>query len=136
MRALAGFSFIFGVLAIGVVGTASAAPKKAKPAPEAPLPAATRGPTNTADLVGRYAVLRGDRDTGCMLTLSAGNANLAPACRDNGIVIFDPKGWSLTQRRLALRARKGHTALFEMDEKGAWEREGKHPGPQLGFRKM
>ncbi len=135
MRALVGVSFIFVALVAGV-GSVVAAPKSAKPAPEAPLPPATRGPTNAGDLVGRYSVMRGEKDTGCMLTLSAGNANLAPACRDNGIVVFDPKGWSLVQRRLSLRARKGHNALFEMSEKGMWEREGKHAGPQLGFRKM
>ena len=133
MRVLAGTLFIFAMLG---AGGAVAAPKKAKPAPEAPLAPATRGPTNAGDLVGRYSVLRGDKNTGCMLTLSAGSALLAPACRDNGIVIFDPKGWSLVQRRLSLRARKGHSALFEMSEKGMWEREGKHAGPQLGFRKM
>ena len=71
-----------------------------------------------------------------MLTLSAGSALLAPACRDNGIVVFDPKGWSLTQRRLALRARKGHSALFEMDEQGVWQKAGKDSGKPLGFRKM
>lgn len=123
--------------AIGAASGAIAAPKhKPKPAAEAPLAPAKRGPTNTADVVGRYNVLRGGKDTGCMLTLEPSRALLAPACRDNGIVIFDPKAWSLTQRRLVLRARKGHAATFEMDETGAWQKDAETGPKVLGFRKM
>ena len=64
-----------------------------------------------ADVAGRYAVLReAGRDTGCMVTLDASSkAFLAPACRDQGIVIFDPTAWRLAGGRLVLVARKGHT---------------------------
>jgi hypothetical protein len=56
---------------------------------------------SSTDASGRYSILReGDKDTGCMLTLDARTrgraglkAQLAPACRDNGVVIFDPVGW-------------------------------------------
>lgn len=79
---------------------------------------------------GRYAVLRDeDKDTGCMLTLqtrpAAGGfkAQLAPACRDNGIVIFDPVAWSLEHGRLVLKARKGHKTEFERDPRGFWRRD-------------
>lgn len=114
-----------------------AAPKhKAKPAAEAPLAPATRGPTSAGEVIGRYSILRSGKDTGCMLTLSASSALLAPACRDNGIVVFDPKGWSLAQRRLYLRARKGHSAIFEMNESGAWEKDPRDGGKPLGLRKM
>ena len=122
---------------VGVVPDAAAAPKsKPKPVAETPHGPAKHGPTNPADVIGRYNVLRGGKDTGCMLTLEPSRALLAPACRDNGIVIFDPKGWSLTQRRLVLRARKGHAATFEMDETGAWQKDGENGPKVLGFRKM
>ena len=124
--------------AIGAAPGAMAAPKhKPKPAAEAPPshPAA-RGPTSPADVIGRYNVLRGGKDTGCMLTLEPSRALLAPACRDNGIVIFDPKAWSLAHRRLILRARKGHAATFEMDETGAWQKDAETGPKVLGFRKM
>ena len=74
------------------------------------------------DVAGRYAVLReAGRDTGCMVTLDAsGKAFLEPACRDQGIVIFDPTGWRLAGGRLALVARKGHSAQFDLQPDGTW----------------
>ena len=122
---------------LGAIPDAAAAPKhKAKPAAEAPSSPAARGPTSPSEVIGRYNVLRGGKDTGCMLTLEPSRALLAPACRDNGIVIFDPKGWSLVHRRLVLRARKGHDAMFEMDETGAWQKDASVGPKVLGFRKM
>ena len=67
------------------------------------------------DVAGRYAVMRGDRDTGCMVTLESEGrgskgglrARLAPACRDQGIIIFDPIGWQMKGSNLSLTARKG-----------------------------
>src|SRR6185437_6041905 len=68
------------------------------------------------EVAGRYALLReGNKDTGCLLTLetTAGGrgrlrAILAPACRDQGIVIFDPVGWQVEKgSRMTLTARKG-----------------------------
>jgi hypothetical protein len=84
---------------------------------------------------GRYAPLRdGGKDTGCMITLeAAGRAQLAPACRDQGLVIFDPTHWKLEQGRLALTARKGHKAHFERQSDGLWLRDPKE-GKALSLR--
>lgn len=84
-----------------------------------------------SDVAGRYSVLRaGDKDTGCMLTLDARargpggfRALLAPACRDQGLVIFDPVGWTIERGRLALTARKGHKARFDREADGVWRRD-------------
>ena len=96
-----------------------------------------------ADAAGRYSILRDeDKDTGCMLTLDAKargrgglKAQLAPACRDNGVVIFDPVGWGLDKGRLVLVARKGHKARFEKDSNGVWRRDAKE-GKALGLKPM
>lgn len=92
------------------------------------------------ETAGRYTILREDKDTGCMLTLDArargpgGNkAQLAPACRDNGVVVFDPVGWTVDRGRLVLTARKGHKAHFDRDEDGVWRRDAKE-GRSLGLR--
>lgn len=77
---------------------------------------------------GRYAVMRGDRDTGCMVTLDSDargpkngfKARLAPACRDQGIIVFDPLGWQVEAGHLVLTARKGHTIRLDKDETGVW----------------
>jgi hypothetical protein len=105
------------------------------------LPATAAEP-RTGELAGRYAILRAeDRDTGCMLTLEArpaegGNkAQLAPACRDNGVVIFDPVAWSLERGRLVLTARKGHKTFFERHQDGVWRRDAKE-GKPLSLRHM
>jgi len=95
-----------------------------------------------AEAAGRYAILRAeDKDTGCMLTLeqrpaSGGfKAQLAPACRDNGLVVFDPVAWSLDHGRLSLIARKGHKAHFDRESGGIWRRDGKE-GKALSLRPM
>jgi hypothetical protein len=94
------------------------------------------------EAAGRYAVLRAeDKDTGCMLTLeqrpAAGGfkAQLAPACRDNGLVVFDPVAWSLDHGRLSLVARKGHKAHFDRESGGIWRRDAKE-GKALSLRPM
>ena len=96
------------------------------------------------EIAGRYSVLReGGKDTGCMITLDAkarglkgGNkALLAPACRDQGIVIFDPVGWAIEKGRLKLTARKGHHAIFEQKGDGTWEKDPKE-GKALSLKKM
>lgn len=105
----------------------------------APL-ALAAGPSDAA---GRYSILReSDKDTGCMLTLDARvrgraglKAQLAPACRDNGVVIFDPVGWGLDHGRLVLTARKGHSAHFDRDASGVWRRDAKE-GKALGLRPL
>jgi len=94
------------------------------------------------EVAGRYAILRAaDKDTGCMLTLESRPANggykaqLAPACRDNGVVIFDPVAWTLERGRLALTARKGHKTFFEHHPDGVWRRDGKE-GKALSLRRL
>ena len=95
-------------------------------------------PARAADLAGRYAILRDARDTGCMVTLSPNprakgfRAQLAPACRDQGIVVFDPVGWWLERGKLHLQARKGHNIALDFQD-GVWSREGEKP---LGLKKI
>ena len=120
------------------------------PAPAAAplMVAATTAPAASSpkpdEMAGRYSVLReGGKDTGCMITLDAkargakgGNkALLAPACRDQGIVIFDPVGWAMEKGKLKLTARKGHHALFEQKGDGTWEKDPKE-GKALSLKKM
>lgn len=88
------------------------------------------------DVAGRYAILRDDKDTACMLTLQpGGKAQLAPACRDNGIVVFDPIAWRMERGKLILKARKGHNLEMLRDAAGVWRRDGAE-GKGLGFRAM
>jgi Protease inhibitor Inh len=117
------------------------------PAPMVVAATTTPGAASSAkpdEIAGRYSVLReGGKDTGCMLTLDAkarglkgGNkALLAPACRDQGIIIFDPVGWTLEKGRLKLTARKGHHAIFDQKGDGIWEKDPKE-GKALGLKKM
>jgi Protease inhibitor Inh len=110
-----------------------------------PQPAATVVSTAKvqAEAAGRYSVLReGGKDTGCMLTLDAkgasqrrGKASLAPGCRDQGIVIFDPAGWDITDGRLVLTARKGHKAHFDARPDGSWEKDPAEGSP-LSLKKL
>jgi len=96
-----------------------------------------------ADVAGRYAVMREKRDTGCMLTLDdktrgkAGGdrAQLAPGCRDQGIVIFDPVGWRLVKGALVLTARAGHTTRLDKVEEGKWAKDAKE-GKPIGLKKL
>lgn len=121
--------------------SADVAQGAARPGAGAPAPA---GPAvRPGDVPGRYAVLRdGTKDTGCMLTLDSAargggsRAQLAPACRDNGFVIFDPQSWAFVAGKLKLTARKGHSAMFEMTGDGTWQKDSKESGKPLGFRKM
>lgn len=96
----------------------------------------------TADLAGRYAVMREKRDTGCMLTLDdksrakgAERAQLAPGCRDQGIVIFDPSAWQLVKGELVLIARAGHKTHLEKKDDGTWQKDPKD-GKPLGLKKL
>lgn len=120
---------------------APAAPAAAAPPAAAPL---APGALKPADLAGRYAVLREEgKETGCMITLDEKakgpkgtlRALLAPACRDQGIVIFDPVGWSLANGRIALTAKKGHQAHFDRQADGTWTKDAKE-GKTLVLRKM
>lgn len=110
---------------------------------DAKKPQGSGAPLRVSDAAGRYTVLRESaRDTGCMLTLDDKSAakggfraSLAPACRDQGIVIFDPVGWRLTGGRLELTARKGHTASFDLQPDGSWLKDPKQ-GKSLGLKKQ
>ncbi len=95
------------------------------------------------DLAGRYAVMREKRDTGCMVTLDDKSrvkegvrAQLAPGCRDQGIVIFDPSAWQLVKGQLVLIARAGHKAVLEKKQDGLWEKDAKEGGKPLGLKKL
>ena len=123
-------------LAICVSGSASAQ-NMLDPAPlgaanDTRLRAATPAAAPVAarvsnDPPGRYAPLReGNKDTGCMITLEASRkAQLAPACRDQGLVVFDPINWQMERGRLGLTARKGHKAWFDRQADGTWLRDPK-----------
>jgi len=96
-----------------------------------------------AEAAGRYSLLReGDKDTGCMLTLDVkvtsqrrGKASLAPGCRDQGLVIFDPAGWEIIDGRLVLSARKGQKAHFDARPDGSWKKDPTE-GKTLSLKKL
>jgi hypothetical protein len=123
-------------LAICISGTSSAQ-NLLDPAPlgapndtrlRATSPAAAPAAARTSnDPPGRYAPLReGNKDTGCMITLDASRkAQLAPACRDQGLVVFDPINWQMERGRLGVTARKGHKAWFDRQSDGTWLRDPK-----------
>ena len=97
----------------------------------------------SADVAGRYSILRdGGKNTGCMLTLdnqvktrSRQKASLAPSCRDQGIVIFDPVGWQIVNGRLVLTARKGHKTYLDAQPDGTWKKDPKE-GKSLTLKKL
>ena len=116
------------------------------PAPVIPVTAKkeTPGAAITAtDMAGRYSIFRdGGKDTGCMLTLDSQakgpggkKASLAPGCRDQGIVIFDPVGWQILNGRLLLTARKGHKTDLELQPDGSWKKDPKE-GKSLILKKQ
>ena len=97
-----------------------------------------------ADIAGRYAVMREKHDTGCMLTLDdqtrgkvgGDRAQLAPGCRDQGIVIFDPVGWRLVKGTLVLTARAGHSTQLDKVDGGAWAKAAAEGGKPLGLKRL
>ena len=97
-----------------------------------------------SDLAGRYAVMREKRDTGCMVTLDDAShakgggdrAQLAPGCRDQGIVVFDPTAWQLVKGELVLTARAGHKTKLEKRDDGTWTKDAKDGGKPLGLKKL
>lgn len=124
-------------LAFMVALPISPAQAQAEPPPtETPPP--VPAPTKASEVAARYAVLRDGADTGCMVTLSPNprgkgfRAQLAPACRDQGIVVFDPVGWWLAGGKLHLQARKGHNIALDYDA-GVWMRDGERP---LGLKRI
>ncbi|MDX7951591.1 AprI/Inh family metalloprotease inhibitor [Lichenihabitans sp. Uapishka_5] len=122
---------------------AAPAPSDVQAAPVSAIAAPRPVAVTAAAVAGHYAVMRGSRDTGCMVTLDdpargpsgVTKARLAPACRDQGIIIFDPVGWSLKADHLMLMARKGHTASFSEGEGGAWVKDAT-AGQPLGLKRL
>jgi Protease inhibitor Inh len=103
---------------------ASSLPAKSDMPPPKPAALALKA----ADVAGRYSVVReGGKDANCLLILDARakapggtKASLAPACRDQGIMIFDPVGWRLADGRLVLTARRGFTTRLDLQPDGTW----------------
>ena len=85
---------------------------------------------------GRYALLREEgKDSGCLVNLmQSGRAQLGPGCRDQGLVVFDPVGWSTGRNMIILRARKGHRVNFVYNADGTWHRDPPDQRP-LSLRK-
>lgn len=136
---------------IGETGRSGFAAADAQPAPgfavrtvaSTHVDEAARVRETAADLAGRYAVMREKHDTGCMLTLDdksrakggGERAHLAPGCRDQGIVIFDPSAWQLVKGELVLTARAGHKTHLEKQDDGSWQKDPKE-GKPLGLKKL
>jgi len=98
-------------------------------------------------IAGRYAVLREEgRDTGCMVTMEdrggrgpkgSSRAFLAPACRDQGLVIFNPVGWTLAGGKLTLYADKGHSLIFLPGADGkSWSKDPASGGKPVSLRRL
>ncbi len=123
-------AFGLSLSATGVL--AAAKPRQAEQARATAVP--------VGSLAGRYRVFReNEKDTGCLVTLessSRGRAYLSPACRDQGMVIFDPIAWSYSGGALVLTARGGHHARFELENTGYWVKEAKEGGKPLMLRKI
>jgi Protease inhibitor Inh len=62
-------------------------------------------------------------------------ASLAPGCRDQGLLIFDPVSWQLAGGRLVLTARKGHKTYLAAQPDGSWKKDPKE-GPPLSLKKL
>jgi hypothetical protein len=112
----------------------------ATPVPSKPGKASSE---RLGDLAGRYAVLRDKtHDTGCMLTLDdktrvkgGTRAALAPACRDQGIVVFDPTAWQIVNGRLVLTAKAGHVTHLDKQGDGTWLKDPVE-GKSLSLKKL
>lgn len=108
--------------------------------------APTGGAPSRATIPGRYAILRDEaKDTGCMLTLEerwghgpkgSSRAFLAPACRDQGLLIFDPVGWTLAGSRLTVYARKGHMLVFVFSADGVWKKDMADGGKPIALKRL
>jgi hypothetical protein len=134
---------------VAAIGRDAAGPEtEGLPQPETPpvihLAATKRVATERpSELAGRYAILREKgRDTGCMLTLDdktrvrgGDRAALAPACRDQGIVVFDPVAWQIVNGRLVLTAKAGHVTHLDKQEDGTWLKDPSE-GKSLSLKKL
>ena len=140
-----------GTYALAQIGAAPPAARLREPEPAAAIvpvvgkrPATSEARERLSDLAGRYAVMREKHDTGCMVTLDdktrgkggGDRAQLAPGCRDQGIVIFDPSSWQIVKGELVLTARAGHKARLQKDDTGVWQKDPKDGGKPLGLKKL
>lgn len=127
-KAVAALLALFSGSLIADSAMAQRQPRQAPPS-GAEAPAGAGG-------AGRYAVLREEnKDTGCLVNLLAsGRAQLGPGCKDQGVVVFDPIGWSGARNSIVLRARKGHRINFVYKPDGVWLREPADKRP-LALRK-
>ncbi|MGB2730723.1 MAG: AprI/Inh family metalloprotease inhibitor [Methylovirgula sp.] len=135
-----------GAPGFGVVEAAPAEPETTappSPAKTPPKPSALALEMRPADIAARYALERaGGKDAGCLLILdnqtkAAGGykATLAPGCRDQGIMIFDPIGWRLVAGHLVLTARRGYTTHLDLQVDGTWQKDPSE-GEPLSLKKL
>lgn len=141
----AGETYRLTALNSAAAGQAPHGGEEKTPAP-LPAPGAKARPqpaVAAADAGGRYSILRdGGKDTGCMLTLDAkgkgqatGKATLAPGCRDQGLVVFDPAAWEIARGQLVLIARKGHKTHLDAQPDGSWKKDPAE-GKPLSLKKL
>ena len=91
--------------------------------------AAARSLAKSMDqMIGDWAMVRGNGNTICGLTLTnndAGNDNfqvfLKPKC-DSAIAAFAPTQWRLERGQIMLMSDKGDTWRFEADDNAQWRR--------------
>ena len=89
--------------------------------------AAARSLAKSMDqMIGDWAMVRGDGNTVCGLTLTnndAGDDNfqvfLKPKC-DPAVAAFAPKQWRLERGQMMLMSDKGETWRFEADDNAQW----------------
>ena len=89
--------------------------------------AATRSLAKSMDqMIGDWAMVRGNGNTICGLTLTnndAGNDNfqvfLKPKC-DSAVAAFAPTQWRLERGQIMLMSDKGQTWRFEADDNAQW----------------
>jgi hypothetical protein len=106
-------------------------PASASAANVPPKPSSLALAMKPADIAARYALERdGGKDANCLLILDnqtkapgGYKASLAPGCRDEGIMIFDPVGWRLVAGRLVLTARRGYATHLDLQADGTWRKD-------------
>jgi Protease inhibitor Inh len=113
------------------------------PAKKPPRSSAAALTMKPADVAARYSIERqGGKDADCLLILDdqtkapgGYKATLAPGCRDQGIMIFDPVGWRLVGGRLVLTARRGYTTHLDLQPGGTWLKDASE-GKTLILKKL
>ncbi len=121
----------------------AASTPQANSATSPPKPSAAALAIKPGDVAGHYSVEREPgKDASCLLILDnqtkaqgGYKASLAPACRDQGITIFDPVGWRLANGRLVLTARRGHTTHLDLKSDGTWLKD-PNEGKPLILKKL